>query len=377
MWNSNALSPELEESCQILDQFTRSRFHRLQESWDEAERRRKMDGKYDLVRLLRGLRENNLGKLAPYEKACSDRIAENCGRQPHPGYAFVPVNLGRRDLTAGVSSAGGYLVSTDVAPGDMFAGFLHASSALIQQKISRLAMVGNAGFPKISGAISTYWLPTEGTALTESQFQFTIAAATPKTVGAYCEISDLFLKETSPAARTFVLREMALATAAELGKKLLQGSGAAGELSGLLNVSGISSVTGTSLAYAGILDAMKNVENANGLVEQPRAGFVMAPDTARLLRSREKAAGSGMIMDAYTCAGLPAQVSKSCPDASLVFGDWSQLVLCEWGILEVGIDPYGGDSGKFRKAMVGLRSIWSIDAVVLHAESFCKITSIT
>jgi hypothetical protein len=95
------------------------------------------------------------------------------------------------------------------------------------------------------------------------------------------------------------------------------------------------------------------------------------------LLSRDKAAGSGMIMDGYTCASLPAQVSKSCPDASLVFGDWSQLVLCEWGILEVGIDPYGADGGLFKKALVGLRSIWTIDSVVLHAESFNKITSIT
>lgn len=376
------LSPELEENARILDAYTRERFQAVQDRMDRRAIANRMDGDYNFARLLCGLREYDVARLAPYESACSDAIARACGRQPHHGYAFVPVDmqqvsLMRRDLTSGIGGAGGYLVSTDVAPGNIFVGFLHANSVLIRQNVSRLALVGNAGFPKISGTISNYWLPTEGVGLTESQMNFAIAAGTPKSLGSYCEMSDLLLKQTSAAAQFFVLREMARATAAELDKKLLSGSGASGEPTGLLNVNGVGSVAGTSLAYGGILDVIKNVENASALVQPAHAGFVLAPDVARLLRAREKAVGSGMIMNGNTLADFPAQVTKSIPDGSMVFGDWSQMVLCEWGLLEVGVDPYGSDGGLFKKGFVGIRTIWTIDPVVLHPESFNKVVSIT
>jgi hypothetical protein len=95
------------------------------------------------------------------------------------------------------------------------------------------------------------------------------------------------------------------------------------------------------------------------------------------LRLREKVAGSGTIMTANDLAGYPAQVTKAIPDSSLVFGDWSQLLLLEWGLLEVGTDPYGVNSALFKTGQVGIRSIWTCDAVCLHPSSFVKVTAIT
>ncbi|OAI46525.1 hypothetical protein AYO43_06130 [Nitrospira sp. SCGC AG-212-E16] len=66
---------------------------------------------------------------------------------------------------------------------------------------------------------------------------------------------------------------------------------------------------------------------------------MIVPDAAKLLRAREKATGSGTIMAANNLAGYSVVVTKSTPDGSLVFGDWSQVLLMEWGIVEVGIDP--------------------------------------
>jgi HK97 family phage major capsid protein len=374
MKSHRPLSPELEETARILDLETRTKLHAHQDRMDRNAVNKLIDGDYSLVRLLHGLRELDVQRLAPYEARISQMIAERVGREPHHGYAFVPVDLSQRDMTAGVASAGGYLISTEVAPGNLFAEYLHASSV---QGISRVAMVGNASIPKTSATISTFWQPTEGTALTESQLTFALEAATPKTVGSYCEISNQFLNQTSPVVQAFIVREQALATSAGMNKKLMNGSGANGEMTGVLNVSGVGSVSGTDVDHADVLDVIKNVENASGIVQPGRAGFVVAPDAARLLRSREKAAGSGMIMDGYTLAGFPAQVTKSTPDASLIFGDWSQLVLLEWGVLEVSVDPYGADGGLFKRGLIGLRTLWTIDAVCLHPESFNKIVSIT
>lgn len=370
----NELAPELQASLDIITNSFRRQFSHFQDRQDRRAIARRMDQKYDLLRLLRGLRENDTARLAPHEHACSAQIAERRGREPKPGFAFVPIST--RALTAGVASAGGHLISTETAPGDTFVEFLHGSSVLIRQSISRLALTGAASVPRTSANIATYWV-SEGTALTESQFSFAVAAATPKSCGAYTQISDRWIKQASPAAQTFIWREMARSTAAELDSKVLNGSGASGQPTGILNTAGIGSVSGTSLGYAGILDAIKNVEDASGLVDPTRASFVLAPDAARLLRSREKATGSGMILSGTDLAGYGAQTTKSVPDSSLLFGDWSQFVLCEWGTLEVGIDPYGADGGLFKQGLIGLRALWTVDALVLHPESFCKIASIT
>jgi len=80
-----------------------------------------------------------------------------------------------------------------------------------------------------------------------------------------------------------------------------------------------------------------------------KAGLVIEPDVARLLRAREKATGSGTVMVANDLAGYSAVVTKSSPDGFLVFGDWSQVLPMEWGIIEVGVDFYGVNSAYSRE----------------------------
>jgi HK97 family phage major capsid protein len=243
--------------------------------------------------------------------------------------------------------------------------------------LSRLSMQGNASIPSVSGTVTTGWLSTESTQLTESQIQFVVAGSTPKTVGAYVEASRLLLVSTSAFAQDYLMRILAQAVAAELYAKLLSGSGASGQIQGVLNTNGIGSVSGTSLAYSGILDVVKTVEDLSAMVDPTKVGFVLAPDVAKLLRLREKVAGSGTIMTANDLAGYPAVVTKAIPDGSAIFADWSQLLLLEWGVLEVGTDPYGVNSALFQKGLVGIRAIWTTDATVLQPKSFVKVTGIT
>lgn len=371
----NQLRPQLQASLDIITDSFRQQFEAFEDRQAQRAIHANRDGKYSLARLMRGLHENDAKRVAPYEAERSDRIAESLGRAPRNGFAFV--SMGQRDLTSASAGAGGYLVETQVAPGGVFATHLRAASVIERLGIRRLQLRGNGSFPKVSGTIATGWLNTEGSALTESQFQFAVAAASPKSVGSYCEVSNQFLRQTSEAAQAFVLMELARATAAEVDAKLLNGNGASGEPTGLLNTSGIGSIAGTSLAYGGVLDVITAVENGNGITEPDAGAFVIAPDAARILRGRERATGSGMILEANQLAGYPAHATKSTPNGSLVFGDWSQVVLLEWGVLELGVDPYGANSTLFKAGLVGVRTIWTCDLIVLHAEAFCKATAIT
>jgi HK97 family phage major capsid protein len=336
-----------------------------------------MDGTYSLTRLLNAQQQDAVHKQAPYELAESDRIAEECGRQPEPGYCYVPVS--RRDLTAGVGSAGGYLVGTETAPGDVFVGALHASSVMARMGIARLGLVGNATVPRTSGSVSTYWLPSEGTTITESNFTFTIGAATPKNVGAYTEVSGQWLKQSSTPAQNFVLTEMARATAAAMDSAIIGGTGASGQPLGILSTSGIGTTTGAALSWPGIADMLNDVEGQSALVVPERAGWVGHPGVAQLLRQRVKFAGtnSPIWTDQNTIGGYSSLASNSVPANALLFGDWSGVALLEWGTLQVSADPYGVNSALFKSNMAGIRALWTCDLVVLRPKSFTKAESVS
>lgn len=373
------LDNDLETLRQSLHGLDDDRIYAIQKKRDRRSVALEMDGKFSLTRLLNGLFEDNVRNRAPYEAAWSDRIAEEVGRAPRPGYVFVPVDLpsNRRDLTASVAGAGGYLVDTQVAPGNVFASYLFAFLDYVRLGVTLLNLTRNTSIPKMTGTVTAGWLTTEGASLTESQFNFAVAASSPKSVGAYTEASRQVLLQTSEAAQTFLLRSMAMVTAAEVSARLLTGSGAAGQLTGLLNVAGVGSVSGSSATYGTILDAIKNVEDASAIVDPTKTGFAVSPTDARLLRARERATGSGMIMSRNELADYPAMVSKAVPSGSAIFGDWSQLALLSWGVLEVGVDPFGINSNLFKLGLVGIRSIWTCDSVCLHPESFQKITGIS
>ncbi len=373
MDNQQILSPQGQA---IFDEMKAYHFERLLDVESRLRRKRigkEMDGEYSLTRLLNAQREDRVRAGAPYELACSDRIAEEIGRPPEPGYLYVPVT---RDLTAGVAGSGGFLVST--APGDVFSGYLHAASVGDKMGVERLTLQGNGLFPRITGTATAGWLSTEGSQLTESNITLAIAAATPKLLGAFVEVSDQLLKQTSSAAQNIVMQALAKATAAVADAAFISGTGATGTPFGLLSVPGIGSVTGTSIAWAGILDMLKSVEDANAIISAERAGWITTPSVARLLRAREKVAGNGgFIMEGNDIAGYRALATNSVPAATAVFGDWSQIVRLEWGVLQIGVDPYGVNSSQFQRNMVGLRTLWAMDNVVLQPSAFCKSESIT
>lgn len=372
------------DSQGILDELVRYHSGRLHEFEKRREMHRKaqgMDGSYDLTRLLSGMLENQVSRLSPYEKACSDRIAERLRKAPEPGYAYIPVSplssFNRRDLTAGIAGAGGYLVNSDENPGNLFIGTLLTKSVVSNLGIEKLSLQGNAAIPKVVGNISTTWLSSESSQITEGNLTFGTGVGTPKSIACYAQASDRLLKQTTPGAQDFILKELGRAAAAALDSAVISGSGASGQPLGIMNTSGIGSVTGTSLAFTGVLDMMAGVEDANALIDTARTGWIVEPTVARLLRAREKSTGSGFIMNGNEISGHPALSTNSAPTSSLLFGDWSSVVLVSWDSLQIGADPFGVSSELFKAGLVSLRAIWSVDLIVLRPSSFCKSESIS
>jgi hypothetical protein len=73
-----------------------------------------------------------------------------------------------------------------------------------------------------------------------------------------------------------------------------------------------------------------------------------------------------------TVIGFPAMSTNQLSDG-MIFGDWSELVIGEWGVLEVEVNPYA----NFQAGIIGVRAMYSMDVGVRRAFAFSYASSIT
>lgn len=340
--------------------------------------------RYSLFRAMRAAAENDWSG-AGLELEASQEVQKRLGERSARGKRsfFVPFEVqaragmvGQRDLTAGTASAGGFLVATQ---NQSFIEILRGRSVTMGLGATRLSgLNGNVTIPRQTGAGTAYWLANETTAITEGDQTFNQMALTPKNVGGYTEVSRQLMIQSDPSAEMIVMNDLAAIVALGVDSAALNGSGSSGQPLGILNTGGIGSVTGTSLAYAGVLEFQSDVAAANALVNPAAAGYATTPAVAALLMARARFSNTdtplwdGNIMDGRV-AGFRAMSSTQVPTATAIFGDWSQLVIGEWGTLEVDVNPYA----NFAAGIVGVRAFYTVDVGVRYAASFSAASSIT
>ena len=339
--------------------------------------------RYSVLRAINALQTKDWSK-APFERECHEALIKRHGDAPNGGF-YVPYEVQKRptldreqrDLTAGTANAGGYLVATENLSGS-FIDMLRARAKVMQLGAFFLpGLQGNVNIPKLTAAATLYWLSTEATAITESQQTFGQLALTPKNAGAYTEISRQLMMQSSPAADMLVMNDLSKVVALGIDLAALNGSGASGQPTGVLNTSGIGAVTGTSLNWPGIVEFETDVSAANADVET--MAYLTTPAVRGLLKSRDKTGTTngnyvwGGQNGEKSLNGYRAEVSTQVPAATMIFGDWSQIIIGEWGVLEIALNPYA----NFPAGIVGIRAFQTVDIGVRQAGAFSSASSIT
>jgi HK97 family phage major capsid protein len=219
-------------------------------------------------------------------------------------------------------------------------------------------------------------LANEAATITESQQTFVQLSLTPKSVGAYTEISRQLLLQSSPGAEGIVSNDLSRVVALAADLAVINGSGASGQPTGIINTAGIGSVTGTTLGYPGILEFQTDVAGSN--VTPASGGYVTTPAVAALMMQRVKFTNTasplweGNVWDG-SMSGFNAMSSNQMPAANMLFGDWAEVVVGEWGVLEIEVNPYA----NFQAGIVGVRAIYSLDVAVQRPFAFALATTIT
>lgn len=299
----------------------------------------------------------------PYA-AYLEEVAERNKVPYDPNRPFIEF----KDLTAAVDMP--VISAAEVVdPADMLRPFSVTGQLGIKIETG---LVGDTVVPWTSATSPPYWLATEATNVTESQPTLSAKTLKPKTVGVFWEFSRNFAKQAN--AETFVQRELLGTVGTAVDQVVLAGATANNQPDGLLNASGLQTITGTALtgASANAMLQLSADEDAN----DDTISYLGTPTVRRILQGREKAAGNGFVWDNNQVAGRPARVTTDLPVGALVCGPWPMIYLGIWGagfVLE--INPY--HSTGFKAGIIQARMIVSCDVAVRSANAFVWAISVT
>jgi HK97 family phage major capsid protein len=335
---------------------------------------------FSVIKALRAMTEGDWSK-AGLEREASQAIAEKIRgmgveRAGSGRGFFIPLEVQQRDLLVATAANGGNMVATNLRPQD-FITMLRNRTLATQLGVRTLSgLVGNADITRQTAGATAYWLASESTAITESQQTIGLLQLRPNNLGAYTEVTRQLMLQSTPDADSFVMGDLAAQLAVAIDAAIFAGTGTE-QPQGIIGTASVGAVTGTTLGLAGLIEAQTDVAGANALTANCR--YVTTPAVAGLLSQRARIAStdsktlwSGNILDGVV-EGYSAHSSNNITAATCIFGDFSQAILAEWGVLEVDVNPYA----NFAAGITGIRAFYTCDVGVRVPGAFSVIGTIT
>ena len=327
-----------------------------------------LEGRVNVLDAIAAQIENRsvTGALAEFQAE-----AKRQGLTARNGGILVPTSIFEKRAT--MTTTGAAAVVPDDYRADQFIGLLRNS--LIVRSLGARVLTGLKGdtvIPKATGAATAYWL-NEGDALTESGTTYGSIKLEPKTVGALTAFSRNLALQSNPSIEALLRDDISAVVGLAVDKALIHGTAVAKQPVGILNVVGIQTASLATLTWAGIMTMLEKL----GLENITPNAALTHPKVATKLRSILTADGlpGWLLDDNGRLAGIPTSVTNqldakagSPATGRLIVGDFSQIVVGEWGVTEILANPYA--TGYYEKGDVQLRIMHTMDAVVRHPKAF-------
>lgn len=323
---------------------------------------------YSLLRALNALVEARKGdpralENAAFEMECSEALAERMGRDPRGLY--VPVDVMTRAMTA---SNNADLVPTEHLAG-MFIESLRPNSVVMTLGATVMdGLEGNVDIPRELTNPVFGWIGDDDDALDSEGTTGSIKMA-PKTLAGAVPMSRRLLKQSSPSVEAVIQRSMLLGAALGLDYGILAGSGTNNEPMGVFKLSGANVqtvATPGAPTWDELVGFETKVSSDNAL--RGSLGYVTTSSVTGNLKTTKKDAGSGrFLMEDSTANGYPVAISNQLAANRMAFGNWSDVLVGLWGIIDVNPDL----ATKAKSGGMVLRIFQDADVGVAHEESFC------
>jgi HK97 family phage major capsid protein/HK97 family phage prohead protease len=306
-------------------------------------------------------------EAAAFEMECSEAAQRAYGKTAQGVMLPEEVmrNWNQRDISAGSDGA---LIGEDFRGGD-FIDVLRNNSAVMPMATMLNGLTGDVKIPRKSAASTAAFISSEGGAAGESEFTVGSVTMTPKTLGAFTDVTRQLLIQSSLDVENLIRNDLAQSMAIAIDNGALQGSGSSGNPTGITNTSGINSVSLSSAAaptFAEMVSMETAVRVDNALMGD--LAYIVHPSNYGTLKTTEKATNTAQFVAVNDeINGYKVVVSPQLTANNYVFGNFSDLLIGMFSGLDIVVDPYSNStSGTVR--VVGLQSV---DTAVRHAVSFC------
>jgi len=310
--------------------------------------------RYSLMRALNALANPSdaaAQRAAAFERECSDAVSAKLGKSAR-GF-FLPHDVQKRDLVVGTPTAGGNLVATDLLAGDFISLLRNAMVIMGMGTRMLTGLQGNVAIPRQTGAGTSYWV-SEGNAPTESQQAFDQVTMSPKTVGAFTDISRKLLAQSSLDVEALVQQDLATVLGLAIQQAAISGTGLSNQPSGLLTLITPSVAGGTDGAaptWGNIVELETDVSVANADVGT--MSYLTNAKVRGKLKGTSKVSGqNGFVweggdtpLNGYRAAvtnAVPSNLTKGTGTglSAIIFGNFADLLIGMWGTLDLMVDPY-------------------------------------
>jgi len=334
--------------------------------------------------LIKAARELASGKgLTGLEAEISQEIAHQYGKDPQGFYFPTRFEAYDFDLSAGTGS-----VVSQHKPEEFIDALRNKMiTALAGARVLADLTGSSITIPKKTATTTAYWVG-ESTAPTESAGTIGQVTLTPKTVGAYVDISRKLMLQSSLDVEAMVRQDLIDTLAVELDRVGLNGSGSGSEPTGILQNGSINSVAvgtnGGAPTYAHFVSMETEVADDNADIGT--LAYIVTPKLRGKMKVTEKASSTaqflwepGNLVNGYNCyvtKQLPDNLTKGTASgvcSAALFGNFADLIYGMWGALDLTIDPYSNST----TGILRLVALQDAAVAVRRNESFCAVKDFT
>lgn len=328
------------------------------------------------------------GKRSGFEFEVSDTISKRLGLET-TGF-FAPTNLEvltpqqRATLVVGTGSLGGSAVFTEAGS---FIELLRKRMYVRQAGAVLLSgLQGPVSFPRQATAGTLYWESETGT-VTQSNPTLNTVSLSPKRATASVPYGIQLLRQAILDVEMWVRNDLSAIMALGIDLAAINGAGSNNEPTGILNTSGIGSVTmganGAVPTFAKLVDLETEISADNA--DAAGMKYMTTTQQRGFLKQTQQFSGTNGVpiwtggangeingYGAFATNQVPSNLTKGTSTTichAIIFGNFPELMIGEWGAMEFIADPYT----QARAGIINLTVHAFVDVAVRHAESFAAI----
>lgn len=313
---------------------------------------------YSISRAVMGMVE---GKRDGFEFEVSQEIARQTGREA--AGLFIPTSV--RAYSIGDSATAGALTFTQ---GGEFIDFLRNKAVVAGLGATVMTLNQKVALPKATADLNAQWIAEDGSGATFNSASLAQVTLSPKKLATYTGFTREALAVGSYDIENLLRNNIYNSFVTAFDKAALQGTGG-NQPTGIVNLSGLisgSAASGSALTYAEAIELFSLV--ATGNADMGNMAYVTTPTIKAKAMATIKSGSTAdfIVSDAEKIGLYPVAHSNNVPTGYVLFGDWSSLMMAEFGAIDIVVDPYTSK----QKGIIEIGATMLGDINVRNVQSF-------